>query len=688
MRRLGVLEIFSPDGYVEDYIVYLLKEIRKVVSDIVVVSNGFLDKDSKSKIAILADEIYERQDEGFDCGAFRDVFINYLGWEKVQKYDELIFLNDSCFGPIFSIDDLFDEMNKQNVDFWGITEQQPIKKSLTTNEYYPYHIQIYFTVIRSRMLKSIDFIRFWEELDVPRNYREAVENYELRFAQYFHERGYKSSVYVDSECFSLSKEDNLPYIIFDSYKLLSRSKCPFIKKKVFTCSHEVVLSTSLGENAKRSMDFITNQTDYGENLIWNYLLRNIDTLNIKNSLHLEYVISDNAYINKKINRKINKKIAVIAHVSYSDLINQCWEYIDQIDDAIDIFITTKGKENIDRIDALIKEKDKTNIRLIVPEDRGREISALLVACKNYLMEYDYLCFVHDKKKNAGIPYATVGQSFMDILWENSIKNDMYISNVIDTFEKEPKLGLLSPPCPYMSYFFMMSGLSWTSCYDKTVELSKKLELTCKMSEDKPPFALGTTFWCRPKALKSLFEANWEYSDFEPEPMPADNTISHAIERIFAYVAQSEGYYSGIMMNQTYASLYVNNYTYMMNGIIKKVLQDYGIHQYSDIKRINPDIFDFCTRKGNVYIYGAGAYGRNCFRYMREHNIDISGFVVSDGHKKENTLASKEIYEISEVENEDNIGFIIALSRDNTQYAISSLKQHHITDYLFFYPDEM
>ncbi|WP_353937923.1 rhamnan synthesis F family protein, partial [Parabacteroides goldsteinii] len=46
-----------------------------------------------------------------------------------------------------------------------------------------------------------------------------------------------------------------------------------------------------------------------------------------------------------------------------------------------------------------------HIKVIVVENRGRDVSALLVGCAPYISDYKYVCFVHDKKTTQLKPYC-------------------------------------------------------------------------------------------------------------------------------------------------------------------------------------------------------------------------------------------------------------------------------------------
>lgn len=360
----------------------------------------------------------------------------------------------------------------------------------------------------------------------------------------------------------------------------------------------------------------------------------------------------------------NKKIALVAHVNYTDLIDICFSYIERVPDYIDIYITTKGETNINRIGLKLRQLNRKNVEIIVPRDRGREISGLLVACREKLEQYEYIGFVHDKKKNKGEPYQTVGQSFFELLWENTLKSRRYIENIISLLESEPFLGLLSPPIPYTSYFFMVGFMGWTGCFDKTKELSQRLGLKCSMDERESPEILGMTFWCKAQALRPLFMNEWKYTDFEPEPMPTDNTISHAVERLLPYVAESQGYYSGIMLTQEQASLYECNYRYMFWETIDALKNEnrcndkFSGDTYDPVERLS----HFCRRFSEVYIYGVGKKGKECYRLIDDKS-NLKGFIVSENLKVDEECESYPVYEINEIKNEDDIGIILAMRQE-------------------------
>jgi hypothetical protein len=54
----------------------------------------------------------------------------------------------------------------------------------------------------------------------------------------------------------------------------------------------------------------------------------------------------------------------------------------------------------------------------------------------------------------------------------------------------------------------------------------------------------------------------------PEPLPQDGTISHAIERVYPFVAQAAGYYPAVVMSRDYAVIRNDTMQAYATGMIR------------------------------------------------------------------------------------------------------------------------
>jgi len=55
------------------------------------------------------------------------------------------------------------------------------------------------------------------------------------------------------------------------------------------------------------------------------------------------------------------------------------------------------------------------------------------------------------------------------------------------------------------------------------------------------FPIGTMFWARTEALRSLIDLGLTWEDYPEEPLPYDGSILHALERLFPTIIQAQGF---------------------------------------------------------------------------------------------------------------------------------------------------
>lgn len=389
----------------------------------------------------------------------------------------------------------------------------------------------------------------------------------------------------------------------------------------------------------------------------------------------EYVIS--SAIDTEDGKLQGFDAAVIAHLYYEKLFEVSIGYLDAIPKSIDIYITTTSEDKKEHIDAVCQKRGiRAEIR-VVP-NRGREIGALLVACIDIWNRYEYLLFVHDKATSGNSGPRKIGRTYMYLLWENLLKSSMYIKNVAGFMQNHSRIGLLAPPSPYHDGYFENYGNEWTSCYETTAALAKRIGINQVIPKETAPMALGTAFWCRTKALEPLWKAGFTYDSFEPEPMPLDNTISHGIERILPYAAADRGYASAVIMNDRYASLQLSNYHFMLNNLVKKRGERACFLTYEDLVDHTDylsyiGLKKFCRECEQVYVYGAGFFAEEVSKYLDSQRIMYDGYLVSEGHKTEEAFRGLPVLTVSELEAEEGIGVIVALNGENTRQVVGILR---------------
>lgn len=573
-KRLLIYFFYDKDGIIDRYIPYILADMKKNVSKILFVSNGQIASDSINKLSGLADEIIERDNEGYDVWAYKEA-LEHIGWEKLSKdYDEVVLMNYTIMGPIYPFKEMFDKMDKLDLDFWGMNlyhkvDFDPFNK--IDCGFIPEHYQSHFHVYRKSLLESPELKEYWDNMPEINSYEDSIAFHETKFTRHFRKLGFKNKPYVDTTDL---KELNPNLILFAPTELIRDKRCPVFKRRSFMHNYDHFLNESVGEATVELMQYLRTNTDYDTNMIWENILRCYDMQTIKDCLHLNYIIPKEETM-RSLDHKAyeNKKIALVFHAYFPDLAQSTYRYINSMPKEADIYITTNTPEKKAVFEELFKNHKFNKLQVILIENRGRDVSALLVATKSFIMDYDYVCFAHDKKVKQLDP-KTIGSGFAYQCLECTLGSEGIVKNTIQLFEDNPRLGLLTPPPPCHGDYFLTLGCKWGPNYDVTKVVYDKLDLRVPISKEVAPIApLGTMFWFRPEGMKKLFDVDWEYSDFPLEPNKIDGTLLHGIERIYGLVEQDSGYYTAYGYTDYFASIFATNHNYMLSRMAESLYEN-------------------------------------------------------------------------------------------------------------------
>ncbi len=160
--------------------VQLIRGLRENVTDFVIVINGECkDTDLLRQYAGI---IIERENKGFDGGAFKVALAMPGVQELVARSDELVLCNDTFYGSFVPFSDIFAKMRGSEADFWGIRFADNGLTQL---------LQSFFLVFRKRILSSCiltDFFALYPENST--NFNDALVFFERNIFCYLTEKGY------------------------------------------------------------------------------------------------------------------------------------------------------------------------------------------------------------------------------------------------------------------------------------------------------------------------------------------------------------------------------------------------------------------------------------------------------------------------------------------------------------------
>ncbi len=253
MSRLCIYMTYNTENKIHNYMGQVIRSLKQCSSTLCLVCNYKKIREGKEHITGPVDEIFYRENKGYDSGAFRDTLCDFLGWDRVYEYDELILANDSFFGFFCPLQESFLRMEGQDCDFWGMTGQAAGE---FTDPYYAFdaHVHSYFLVFRKTVLKSECFQRFWQELDYPGSFRQAVTGYEIGMNACLKQHGFKGMSFIDLCRIRLQRNENPSYAKL--YEMVRDCRLPVMKKK------SVLIRNPFFADTMKTIDYLRQEERY------------------------------------------------------------------------------------------------------------------------------------------------------------------------------------------------------------------------------------------------------------------------------------------------------------------------------------------------------------------------------------------------------------------------------------------
>ncbi|SIO93717.1 rhamnan synthesis F family protein [Vibrio spartinae] len=181
MKRLCLFAHYDKDNLIDDYVVFYLEQLVKIECDIIFITVSNVQ--DFSCIEHLTMKCLKRNNIGYD----------FMSWQKglelvenIDDYDQIIFCNDSCYGPVFPLEEVFSTMSHRNLDAWSITDNNQIE----------YHLQSYFLVFNRSVFLSDDFNKFIKSIKVESSKEDIVLNYEVGLSRLLLNLGFNISSYI------------------------------------------------------------------------------------------------------------------------------------------------------------------------------------------------------------------------------------------------------------------------------------------------------------------------------------------------------------------------------------------------------------------------------------------------------------------------------------------------------------
>jgi len=222
MNRIAIFASYSENRTIEDYVLYYLRSLKVVAEKIIFIADNDILPGEENKLKDIVFYSQCQRHGCYDFGSYRRGFEWAEQQGILEEADELIFCNDSCYGPITPLDQAFEKMSKKPCDFWGMMESHEFKA----------HLQSYFLTFKRQVFLSDAFKKIVGSMIQQKDFLQYVETYEVGLTDHLCKAGFKYAAFIEfSQYASLNHNEPINPTFYPV--TLIELGLPFIKRKVF-----------------------------------------------------------------------------------------------------------------------------------------------------------------------------------------------------------------------------------------------------------------------------------------------------------------------------------------------------------------------------------------------------------------------------------------------------------------------
>jgi GT2 family glycosyltransferase len=232
---------YSPINRIRPDILQQIKEIS-CHYDIIFVTTCESEMEGDAlfhELTKFVSKVIFRHNIGYDFGSWKAGILDSL--DLVLSADSLLLMNDSLYGPLSSLDELFERTLHSKSDV----------TCMTLNRVGGVHAQSYYVSYKPSVIQSPEFTAFWKSIPIYCDKFQLIKNCEMKWSHYLIETGRSFEALYDTGSFG-----NQTHINWKA--LITEHGCPFVK-------NELILKNPVGQDLTGIQQILgTNNALYTE----------------------------------------------------------------------------------------------------------------------------------------------------------------------------------------------------------------------------------------------------------------------------------------------------------------------------------------------------------------------------------------------------------------------------------------
>lgn len=250
-KRLVFFAHYDRDDLIDDYVLHYLKGLKPVCDKIIFASDSNLSKKETDKLKGLAVVAHAKHHGEYDFGSWKRC-LQHLE-KDLDRYDELVLANDSCFAPFHPFKSVFETMAKKDLDVWGLSKGRLDYKT---------HLDSYFIVLKKSVFLKKWFLNFMHSIQKQKNVVDVVKYYESGFSALLRKHSVKYDSYAPVPFWDLMARGSFHQ---EAFNRINTQQFPTLKTKI--------LKQNIGSISRIKEKLDALNSTYPKKLYENYIHR-------------------------------------------------------------------------------------------------------------------------------------------------------------------------------------------------------------------------------------------------------------------------------------------------------------------------------------------------------------------------------------------------------------------------------
>lgn len=252
IRRACLFAGYDAHGIVDAYVIEYIRELSRY-ADVFYLSDCEMQPHELDKIKPFVKGAWAHRHGMYDFGSYSKLAKDLVGWDRLGSYDEVMFVNDSCY-CLRSLSHVFEKMDSTQCDWWGLqatkgiwdTRDRPsnafadkipvwqVKSEMLDKfeEDYTYDFLIgsYFLVVRKPVMRNSAFRELLDSVETQQSKKQIILRYEVGLTRFLIQCGYEFATFID-DLYPLH-----PVYSLSHFELIRRG-FPLLKRFLLTDNH-------------------------------------------------------------------------------------------------------------------------------------------------------------------------------------------------------------------------------------------------------------------------------------------------------------------------------------------------------------------------------------------------------------------------------------------------------------------